>query len=162
MTIIDTLNKIKKFIEDEVASDMKFQKEGSNPIELVNPYVGVMSLPHKNFMPVDFQVPFIIVGLANGTDDRDENKLLIRISCATYGGEITDGIPNTTGYVDLLNLIERIKLKLIEHSVINGAGTVHKPFNYGIYNEQLVYPYWYGYLEFEIQIPFTEFPMMDF
>lgn len=161
MTIIDTLKAIQKFLEDEVASDMEFQKEG-NPEEYVNPYVGVMSLPHKNFMPVDFQVPYIIVGLANGIDDTDEAKLTIRITCATYGGEIVEGIPDTTGYIDLLNLIDRIKLKLIETAVINGAGTVHKPINYGVYNEQLTYPYWYGYLEFDIQIPETEFPMMDF
>lgn len=161
MTIIDTLKAIQKFLEDDVASDMKFQKEG-NPEEYVNPYVGIMSLPHKNFMPVDFQVPYIIVGLANGIDDTDESTLTIRITCATYGGEIVDGIPDTTGYIDLLNLIDRIKLKLIERSVINGAGTVHKSINFGVYNEQLTYPYWYGYLEFDIQTPVTEFPMMDF
>lgn len=162
MTVTDTLDAIKKFIEDEIASQMEFQKEQSDPVEYVNPFVAKITLPHKNFMPVDFQVPFILVGLGQGEDSAEETTLSIRILCATYGGEIVDGIPDESGYEDLLRLIETIKAKLIEKAVINGAGTVNRPITYGIYDSEIVYPYWYGYVQFDISCPVSEFPLMDF
>lgn len=162
MTLVEAMDALKEFLQEEVASQMKLQKEQTSPVEYVNPFVAKVTLPHKNFMPVDFQVPFILVGLSSGIDDMDENKATIRILCATYGGNVTDDIPDETGYEDLLNLIERIKLKLVETAVIKGAGTVNKPIQYGIYDTELTYPYWYGYLQFDMQLPFTEFPMWDF
>ena len=162
MTISDTLEAIKKFIEDEIASKMEFQKEHSDPIEQVHPFVAKITLPHKNFMPVDFQVPFILVGMAQGEDNADESLLSIRILCATYGGQVIDGIPDESGYEDLLRMIETIKAKLIETAVINGAGTVNRPITYGIYDSEIVYPYWYGYLQFDLSCPLAEFPLMDF
>lgn len=160
MTALDALKAIKSFIEKEIASEIELQKEQADPPEYVNPYVSIITLPHKNFMPVNFQVPHILIGVENGTDDTSEHVLRIRIACATYGGDVDfqeqNNIPDEKGYLDLLTLLERIKAKLISEAIIEGDCVVVKPITYGIYDEQLTYPYWYGYLQFAVQIQIVE------
>lgn len=160
MTALDALKSLKIFIETEIAKHIELQKELSNPPEYVNPYVSIITLPHKNFMPVNFQVPHILIGLENGTDNTNENTLQIRVACATYGGNQSfqeqNNIPDEQGYIDLLTLLERIKEKLISEAIIEGDCVVERPVTYGIYDEQLTYPYWYGYLQFAVQIPIIE------
>lgn len=169
MTAVDALKGLKTFVEREVASTFQLRKEGlsTEPVELVNPYVSLISLPHKNFMQVNFQVPHILIGLADGTwDNSDEHSLNIRMQFATFGGENTfkedANIPDSEGYIDLLNLIERTKERLISAAVIEGCGTINKPISYGIYNEQLTYPYWYGYMTFGMQLPINQRPLNEF
>lgn len=161
MTVVEALQALKKFIEQEVASKILLQKESdamSEP-EYVHPYVELITLPHKNFTPVNFQVPYILIGLANGTDGAEEHPLNIQIQFATYGGNIvfkeTANIPDSSGYINLLNLIELTKQKLVQEAVINECGVVNKPIMYGIYSEEITYPYWYGYLTFDLQITKT-------
>ena len=160
MTALEALRSLKEFIENEVASKIKLQKELSDPVEYVNPYVSIITLPHKNFMPVNFQVPHILIGIENGTSDTDEHILRVRIACATYGGDVAfqeqNNIPDEKGYLDLLTLLERIKLKLIDATIIGKDCVVERPVTYGIYDEQLTYPYWYGYLQFVILIPMVQ------
>lgn len=164
MTAVDALKWLKQFMVDEVATTITLQKEGSDPIEYVNPYVATISLPHKNFVPVDFLAPNILIGLETGTENADEHAISIRIVCTTYGGNIplgAEGLPDETGYIDLLNLIERIKSKLTQKAVIEKAGMIEKDFKYGIYDEEITYPYWYGYLQFTMQIPIENRQMIE-
>lgn len=168
MTAVEALTALKEFIEEEVASTILLQKEGhatADP-EYVHPYVALLTLPHKNFMPVNFQVPYILIGLANGTDSANEHPLSIQIQFATFGGDImfkeTANVPDSSGYIDLLNLIERTKEKLIQAAVIKECGVVNKPMLYGIYSEQITYPYWYGYMTFDLQITTTMRQMKEF
>ena len=131
---------------------------------VVNPIVATISLPHKNFIPVDFQAPNILIGLETGDEDAEEHTISIRIVCTTYGGNVplgAEGLPDETGYLDLLNLIERIKSKLTQKAVIERAGLVEKSFKYGIYDEEITYPYWYGYIRFNMQIPIANRQMIE-
>lgn len=172
MTAVDSLNGLKKFIEEKVASKVLLQKEPnendipSNEPEYVHPYVEIMTLPHKNFTPVNFQVPYILIGLTNGTDAANEHPLNIQIQFATYGGNMmfkeTANIPDSSGFIDLLNLIEKTKHELVQEPTINGCGVVNKPIMYGVYNEQITYPYSYGYLTFDMQIENTLRQMTEF
>lgn len=168
MTAVEALNALKAFVEKNVASKILLQKEGlatAKP-EYVHPYVSLIALPHKNFMPVNFQVPYILIGLQTGTDAADEHPLSIQIQFATFGGDIrfkeTANIPDSSGYIDLLNLIELTKEQLIQAAVINKCGVVNKPILYGVYNEQITYPYWYGYMTFDLQIQTTLRQMKEF
>ena len=167
MTVVESLNALKEFVENKVASSILLPKEGlaTEKMELVNPYVALIAMPHKNFTPVNFQVPHILIGFATGTDGANEHSVNIQMQFATFGGDIkfkeTANIPDSSGYIDLLNLIERTKKELIQEAVIKG-GVVSKPMMYGIYNEQITYPYWYGYLTFELQIQTTLRQMKEF
>lgn len=168
MTVVEALQSLKSFIEEEVASKILLQKESEATAEpeYVNPYVALISLPHKNFMPVNFQVPYILIGFTNGTDAADEHPLNITIQFATYGGNLAfeeiANIPDSSGYIDLLNLMEKTRQKLIQAAVIKECGVVNRPIMYGIYNEQLTYPYWYGYMTFDLQIANTQRQMIEF
>lgn len=165
MTAYESLIALKKELE-EVAGGILLQREKSNPPEYVNPYVTIISLPHKNFMPVNFQVPHILIGLSDANENDEENRLSIRIQCATYGGDVNfqydNIIPDEKGYLDLINLIERIKIRLTDKAVIEKAGMIEKSYQYGVYNEEITYPYWYGYLQFDLQIPITNRQMTEF
>ena len=164
MTTVDALKGLKNFLEKEVASSIKLQKEDSVPPEYVNPYVAIIALPHKNFVPTNFQVPNICIGLNEGGEDYDEHTISVRLQFATYGGDTEFGnemLPDETGYLDLLNVIERTKQKLTQVAVIPEAGLVEKSFKYGIYNEELTYPYWYGYLEIKMQLPVDNRQMIE-
>lgn len=157
ITAVYALKGLKKFIEEKVASQMMLPKELTNPVEYVHPYVSLITLPHKNFMPINFQVPHILIGLTDGSEDASEGRLSIRIACATYTGDIQfkdeANIPDDTGYIDMLNMLERIKSELVHAGVIEGVCRVDREMSYGIYDEQLTYPYWYGYLSFNVDIP---------
>lgn len=166
MTAVQALKELKKFIEKEVASKIRLQKEAptTEKPEYVNPFVALMTLPHKNFMPVNFQVPHIIIGLTSGSDDTDEHKISIQMQFATFGGDTKFGefpsIPDSSGYIDLLNLLEMTKAKLVKSTVIEKCGVVDKPILYGVYNEQITYPYWYGYMTFDLQIQISN-PLLE-
>lgn len=168
MTAVDNLKGLQKFLEEEVAASIRLRKEGATTEEpeYVHPYVALITLPHKNFMPVNFQVPYILIGLVTDTDAADAHSLNIRLQFATYGGNIifkeTANLPDSSGYIDLLNLMERTKEKLINNPVIKGGGVVNKPFTAGIYDEQVTYPYNYGYMAFDLQIPVTQRQMQEF
>lgn len=168
MTAVESLKGLKRFIEENVANTIKLRMEAASTgePEYVHPHVGLISLPHKNFMPVNFQVPYILIGLAQDTDADDEHALSIRMQFATYGGNYlfkeTANIPDESGYIDLLNLIERTKEKLINAGVIADSGAINKPITSGIYDEQLTYPYWYGYMTFTLQIPIVNRQMKEF
>lgn len=160
------LQALKIFIEEKVASKITLLKERSVPEEYVNPFVGIITLPHKNFMPVNFQVPHILIGLEKGTNNMDKNHTInIRIQCATYGGEYQfeedANIPDEKGYLDLLNLLERVMHELLQATVI-GNCTIDTEFDYGIYDDEMTYPYWYGYIRFSIEIPIINRQIEDF
>ena len=161
MTAVKALKELKKFTEKEVASKIRLQKEAptTKEPEYVNPVVALMTLPHKNFMPTNFQVPHILIGLSSGNDATDEHTISIQMQFATFGGDMQfeedANIPDSSGYIDLLNLMELTKEKLVKSSVINGCGVIDKPILYGVYNEQITYPYWYGYMTFDLQIQIT-------
>lgn len=161
MVTLDFLKGLKLFLETEVASKIQLQKENTEPPEYVNPYVEICYLPMKNFSPYDFQVPLILITLDDGEDGADGHDLNVRLTLATYGGGFYEDskIPDAKGYIDLINLIEFIKQALINHTVINNLGRVQRPITYGMYDTDLIYPYWYGYLAFTVSIPATEFTL---
>jgi hypothetical protein len=163
MVTLDFLKELKKFIQTEVASKIKLQKEESDPPEYVHPYVEICYLPHKNFSPYDFQVPLILISLDDGEDGAESHSISIRLTLATYGGGFYEEtkIPDAKGYIDLLNLIEITKQALITKSVINEKGIVERPVSYGMYDTELIYPYWYGYITFTASIQATEY-LLDF
>ena len=56
-----------------------------------------------------------------------------------------------------MNLAELCKQRLIGRSVIGGAGTIGLPVSAGVYDGELVYPYWYGFVQFTAEIPANEY-----
>lgn len=166
MTALDFLKSLKKYIESEICSKHLLQAE--NGTEYVNPNCYIMHLPNENFNPKGFTVPFLAIELDDANDDTNENSLNIRITIATYGGgyysdysENQTDIPDGNGYIDLLNTIELTKQALFKNPTMDGAGTIDKNMNYGTYDVDAPFPYWYGYIKFKAEIPSNDF-IIDF
>lgn len=158
MTALDFLKELKNYIESEICSKLKLQADNSE--EYVNPNCHIMHLPNTNFNPNEYTVPFIAIELDDAKDDEEEHTLDVRLTIATYGGgyyldenENKTNIPDGDGYIDLLNVLELTKQALFRNITINGKGTIRKPINYGTYDLDVPYPYWYGFLKFKVDIP---------
>ena len=67
-------------------------------------------------------------------------------------------IPDASGYKDLLSMMERLKTSLITQWAL-GRGNLRRPLEMGMYDSELSWPYWYGYLRLSLDIPVTEYPM---
>jgi len=157
MNSVDTLTTIKDFIQKKIIEKnilMQLEETQNGP-QYVNPYVEVCSLPHKNFLPQGFQVPFIVVMLDDEDDNGNENVYSIRLVFGAYGGgyyKDSNGsmttVPDAKGYIDLLNLMDIVKQWLVTSSIINNKTVISKPYKKGMYNDENTWPYWYGYSTF--------------
>lgn len=161
MTVQDALDDLQGFLEKAVQElNMTYQQEGTAPPQYVTPYVAQCYLPHKNFSPEDFQTPGILIALDTADDTGRENTVDVRLVCMTYGGGFYDEtrIPDADGYKDLLSMMERLNTALVTQQAI-GRGGLRRPITMGMYDSELAWPYWYGYLKFSLDIPVTECPM---
>ena len=161
MTTQDALDDLQGFLEKAVQElHMTYQQEETDPPLYVTPYVAQCYLPHKNFSPVDFQTPGILIALDTADDTGREHTVDVRLVCTAYGGGTYQGtqIPDASGYKDLLSMMERLKTALVTQQAI-GRGGLRKPITMGMYDSEMAWPYWYGYLKFSLDIPVTEYPM---
>lgn len=162
MTLLDALKDVKTFVEGQVEQlNIRLQEEGGD--EYVEPYVEICFFPHKNFTPGGFQSPGILISADNATDDAREHTATIRLLCSTYGGGFYEDeggfqtdIPDGSGYLDLINLMERLEIALAAEAAV-GRCTVRKPIELGVYDTEPSWPYWYGYLQFSIDLPANEY-----
>ena len=159
MNTVEVLNSIKDFIQEKITEhNILMQQEETNLEEIyVNPYVEVCHMPHKNFMPLDFQVPYVLVMLDEESDDGDDNDIAIRLVFAAYGGGMyidaegnQTNIPDAKGYVDLLNLMDRVKQDLVTTAIIKNKTALRKPYKKGMYDTENTWPYWYGFSTFSV------------
>lgn len=169
-TINNMFDSLKKYIEDNIASKLELQKELSDTTDIdlsekVHPYVESVHLPHKNFTPKGYQVPYILIGLDNGNANTKDGKTLnINLNLATFGGDVykdefgnETNIPDATGYKDLLNVIDYITNELINNPIINGVGVVDPDIDFGVYDTEFAWSYWYGYVSFSIRMTGAEY-----
>lgn len=158
MTDNRILEAIKKFIVENVASKIKLEKPSTDgrlegEYALVNPAVYVGWIPPKNYLDeYGYDIPSLLIMEDGGEDSTDEAFLNIRIGIATYDPGYTspegETTPNVKGYIDLLNLITRIRLELARMAVIEETTSIQKPIKWGLYEEQK-YPYWHGWITFQ-------------
>ena len=101
-----------------------------------------------------------MIALDTAEDTGQENTLDVRLVCTTYGGGMyrDTQIPDASGYKDLLSMMERLKTSLITQWAL-GRGNLRRPLEMGMYDSELSWPYWYGYLRLSLDIPVTEYPM---
>lgn len=146
---MNALKGLKKFIEQEVAAGIRLDHPTRG---MVHPAVFTGYVPPKNYLPEGYDIPGILICIDKGTEDDDSASLGIRMILAVYseGTATSAGVqPDMKGYEDLLNLNDRIIERLTRHSVIPGAGTVGRPINWELYEEQNA-PCWYSWLSFNL------------
>lgn len=165
VTPMATLDALKKFFEDHIASQVLLKKdfeteEITTPDELVHPIVEIQFLPPKNWLPPDdYIIPSITLMVDEGSDDYDSASVKIRAVFAVFspGIKSIDPVsdeeiftPDYQGYRDILNLIERTRQELLKASVIPNAGEVMKPFSWQMYAEEDTYPRYFAFATFGV------------
>lgn len=161
MTPLDALKDLKLYIQKSLTdANYTLQKEEST--DMVVPYVEICYLPHKNFTPTGFQTPGVLICFDEARDTGKERTMGVRILCSTYGGGYYDGttIPDAKGYEDLLNLLEWLQTVLLTKQTI-GRASITRPIECGIYDTELSWPYWYGYVSFDVPLTVVEYPLSD-
>lgn len=159
MNDLDLLEKIKEFLQREVATKIKLElppQDGqfNGAYKLVNPSIHIGWLPPGTALnDTQHNIPSILVMSDGGEDVGSEASLIIRLIIGVYDPGLTrteDDIElNCKGYKDLLNLITRIRIELSEQLIIDDLIEVEKPIKWKMYDEQM-YPYWHAQMEFSI------------
>jgi len=75
--------------------------------------------------------PYILLKLLTGKDDDEESICRVRIICVTFSEDKQEN------YIQCLNLITRIKTKLLEDVVIDNRFSCQKPIEFIIYDDDL-------------------------
>lgn len=153
MTENEVLNALADFIKS-VTSDMKLVKGGDkHENDLVPPAIYVGWIPPKNYLTeYGYDIPCVIVGMDEAEDDGQDAKMGIRLTFGVYSpGTINSEsqmIPDVKGYIELLHLMTRVRVSLLNQTFINGKCEVNKPVKWGMFEEQL-WPYWHGWMMFD-------------
>jgi hypothetical protein len=167
MTPLEALKRITKFTEEKIAPQLLMRKEDrptgdvmdkSEVVsELVNPVVRYGSIPHKNFQPLDFQIPLILWDFDQMSDDKqytDGRTVNLRAFVGAYSSDIYESadmkLPDHKAFDDLLNTLEKMYVELTRRQVINGVG-IKDSIEYGKY-DGAYYPYAYGWLTITAEI----------
>lgn len=159
MNELEVLEGVAKFLKEEVAPSLKLKKEqkkSNEEYELVNPAVYVSYVPPKGFENnYGYTIPCFLVMADSGKDDDEKASLMIRIKIVTYDpGKVQDNgnlTPSIDGYKDLLNCIEKIRLKISENPIINEKVNNEKPIKWAI-DEDIKYPVWSAEINFPVSI----------
>ena len=166
MTPFDVLKRVTEFTRTQIAPTLLMRKETRHSGDLLDatevlpeytqPDVCYGTMPHKNFQPLDFQIPMIMWTFDEVRDDGDYSEgrtVNLRAYVGAYSSELYQcdtKLPDNKAFVDLINALEKMYIELSRHHVINGVG-IQKPINYGIY-DGAYYPYAYGWLTITAEI----------
>ena len=131
MTPLDLLEALKGYCE-EITKEMRLltrvPKNGIQAAERA-PAVFIGSLPDKESEKKT--IPYILLKLLTGKDDEEESICRVRIICVTYSEDKQEN------YIQCLNMITRIKTKLLEDVVIDSRFSCQKPVEFIIYDDDL-------------------------
>ncbi|WP_160688325.1 hypothetical protein [Clostridium sp. C2-6-12] len=162
MTDIEVLNGLTDFLKNNVANKIELEKPPEKGIinqkgsyKLVNPSVYKGWVPLENLTEFEYSVPSIVTMIDEGIDDNDDSNIKIRLKIITYdpGQTQEDGIVdlNGRGYMDLLNVITKIRLELSQNPIILEKISVNKPIEWSMDTQQS-YPYWTANVSFSVSI----------
>ncbi|WP_459482113.1 hypothetical protein [Clostridium saccharoperbutylacetonicum] len=162
MTDIEALNGLADFIINNIANDIKLEKPPEKGIidkvgsyELVHPSVYKGWVPLGNLNEYEHSIPSIVVMIDEGNDDNSESSLNMRLKIATYdpGETQENGVVNLNGkgYMDLLNLITKIRLEFAKNPIIFEKVNINKPIKWSMDSQQS-YPYWTANISFTVSI----------
>jgi hypothetical protein len=124
--------------------------------ETVRPQVYIGWTPPKNLNPDDYDIPGIIIGIPEGSEEDDSSILNVTFTFATYSPGADTTKLDMQGYKELLYLQNFVRYKLLSKRIINSKTTVQKPLTWGVPEEQ-PYPYWVGWMKFQATIPTVNF-----
>ena len=154
MTSESILNKIKEVLLENL-KDVRLEKatDETDNYELVSPSIYIFWVPHKNCLhEFGYDIPGIVIMNDEAIDDGEFATFKIRLNIQTYDPGLTTTeylIPNSNGYKDINNLIEKIRI-ILEKSPSKLGLMIEKPIKWGFYYDK-IQPYWAGYMTFDVK-----------
>ena len=131
MIPLELLEALQAYCE-EITKDMRLlarvPEDGAQAAERP-PAVFVGNLPDKETEKK--AVPYILLKLLTGKDDSEESICRVRVICVTFSEDKQEN------YIQCLNLVTKIKTKLLEDVVIDSRFTCQKPLEFIIYDDDL-------------------------
>lgn len=131
MTPLELLGALERYCK-EITKDMRLvarvEENGTQAAERP-PKVFIGNLPDKKAERK--AAPYILLKLLTGKDDNEESICRVRIICVTFSEDKQEN------YIQCLNLVTKIKTKLLEDVVIENRFSCQKPVEFIIYDGDL-------------------------
>lgn len=131
MTPLELLGTLERYCK-EITKDMRLvarvEENGTQAAERP-PKVFIGNLPDKKAERK--AAPYILLKLLTGKDDNEESICRVRIICVTFSEDKQEN------YIQCLNLVTKIKTKLLEDVVIENRFSCQKPVEFIIYDGDL-------------------------
>ena len=161
MQAVSSLQKIQDWlqqliIKEHIQLKQPQEDDQTDRYTLVAPAVHIGYIPPKGelYPQGGIRIPCLVVGTAEVSSDEDNTIMDLQITAVVWdpGIQSTTGVnapmqlsANFSGYVTLLNLLDRVKLWIRREDGIAGRFQLESPVKLKTYEEQ-PWPYWYGYL----------------
>lgn len=124
MVAIELLNELKKFIEDVVKN---YVLETKCEIKK-EPQVVIGYLPPKGETDIP-DYPYVIIRALSGADEEDSSIVKINLIVGTFS-------ESYEGWMDVLNIVQRIRQRLLEKMVISNKFKIGFPLEWDLFEEQ--------------------------
>lgn len=126
MTTVLLMKAIQAFLQAELADDVT-----------TVPSIHLGFLPQKTHATIEIpEFPFIIIRPLEGQDEVSNNKTHIKLLFGTES-------PDNDGFMDVLNLMERVRISLLKVGVLDSRYAIERPYKWKFYDEQ-PFPEWVG------------------
>ncbi|MDO4301780.1 MAG: hypothetical protein Q4D26_10365 [Clostridia bacterium] len=133
MSPIFLINDLKYFVQEctkDLLLEVKTNPKDEKVIKPANVFIGSPPAKVKNIQ----YIPYIILRLLTGKDEQKESEeenstIKVRLIAATYSED------SEKGYIDVMNVIDRLRIELLKNRVLNNKYTLKLPLEYIIYED---------------------------
>lgn len=108
------------------------------------------SLPEKQDEDDSAYFPYVVVRIMDGGLDNEDGAANCRIVFVTG---IYDSNPNYQGNKTILNILQKIQTHLFSKRIVAGKFKIEYPYNWQIYDEEDLHPYYFGGAETNWTLP---------
>lgn len=108
------------------------------------------SLPEKTDEEDSAHFPYVVVRIVDGGIPSEEVAASCRMVIVTG---IYDDNPDYQGNKTVLNILQRIQTHLLAKRIIDGKFAIQYPYNWQIYDDEDLHPYYFGGAETNWTLP---------
>jgi len=158
MTVVELEDAMVEFIAQNTY-ELRYQSNGESP-ELVAPTVYAAFIPRNQVGEVDVgsitTYPAVIVRCRQGVQAMEYERVTVELLIGVF-----DDNPDQQGSRDMLNLVNRIKTRIREASIIRERFRVVMPLNWQVNKRQSAgpsgrynaFPYYFAEMQVDFELP---------
>lgn len=116
------------------------------------------SLPEKTDEEDSAHFPYIVVRIIDGGIGSEEEAAACRM---VFIAGIYDSNPDYQGNQTILNILQRIQTHLLAKRIFDGKFSIQYPYNWQIYDDEDLHPYYFGGAETNWTLPAVQQEVVD-